>query len=208
MSKVLTLLDTAPCHVIAIAGVQSDYSFDVAVAKTWGCTGFAADPTVVHNSTLHPGVTFHNIAANSPWASTQAADKWISTSVPALRTWLRHDRIAVLKMDCEGCEYSLAADVLAEDPAFFTRVDQFAIEVHWSRMRMKSKAEMYALASLFELLDNAGLKLMHANLTPCGAFAARTGLLPELKDYMSVLFAPGPQVHCQNYLFARRLTSI
>jgi hypothetical protein len=83
------------------------------------------------------------------------------------------------------------------------RVDQFAVEVHWSRMWMKSKAKMYALASLFELLEHAGLKLMHANLTPCGGFAARTGLLPELKDYMSVLFAPGPQVRCQNYLFAR-----
>lgn len=173
----------------------------MAIADTWGCSGFAADPTIVHNSTLHPGVTFHNIAANSPWAASQR--KWLQTSVPALRKWLRHERIAVLKMDCEGCEYSLAQDVLTEEPTFFDRVDQFAMEIHWSRMWMKSKTEMYALASLFELLEQAGLKLVHVNLTPCGAFAARAGLLPELKDYMSVLFAPGPQQQCHNYLFAR-----
>lgn len=32
------------------------------------------------------------------------------------------------QMDCEGCEYALARDVLAEDPAFFHHVSQFAVE--------------------------------------------------------------------------------
>jgi hypothetical protein len=171
------------------------------VADTWGCTGFAADPTIVHNSTLHPGVTFHNVAANSPWASS-GSKNWIQTSVPALRKWLKHERVNVLKMDCEGCEYSIATDVLSEDPEFFQAVDQFAVEVHWSMMWMQGRAEMYAMASLLDLLEAAGMQLMHVDLTPCGAFAAKSGLLPELKPFMSVLFE-GPQLHCHNYLFAR-----
>jgi hypothetical protein len=116
--------------------------------------------------------------------------------------WLKHDRIAVLKMDCEGCEYTLAADVLDEDPMFFSKVDQFAIEVHWSRFWLKSRAELNAIARLFQLLEEAGFKLMHSDMVPCGEETA-TGLLPELQEYMSVLFAPRPNMHCHNYLFAR-----
>jgi hypothetical protein len=180
--------------------VQTDYSFDTDVADTWGCRGFAADPTIIHNSTLHPKVTFHNVAANSPSAANSPG--WLHTSVPALRQWLRHDRVAVLKMDCEGCEYSIAGDVLLEDPTFFNRVDQFSVEVHWSRMWLQGTSDMYALSALLDLLAGAGLQLFHADLTPCGAFAARSGLLPELRPYMGVLFE-GPQLHCHNYLFAR-----
>lgn len=180
-----------------------DYSFDVDLANRWGCTGFTADPTVVHNSMLHQGVTFHNIAANSPWLAAHTDSKWLKASVPGLCKWLKHDRLAVLKMDCEGCEYSLAADVLAEDPSFFSRVDQLAIEVHWSRAWLKSRAELQAIACLLELLEDAGLKLMHADLTPCAPADMATGLLPELQEYMGVLFAPKPDLHCHNYLFAR-----
>jgi hypothetical protein len=106
-------------------------------------------------------------------------------------------------MDCEGCEYSLAEDVQADDPEFFSKVDQFAVEVHWSRVWLKSVKEFHSIARLFELLEEAGLKLMHADLTQCGPADQATGLLPELKEPMSVLFAPQPDHHCHNYLFAR-----
>ena len=44
--------------------------------------------------------------------------------VRALRRALGHPHLAVLKMDCEGCEFTLARDILAHDPLFFGRVDQ------------------------------------------------------------------------------------
>jgi hypothetical protein len=44
---------------------------------------------------------------------------------------------------------------------------------------------------------------MHADLTPCAPVDMATGLLPELQEYMGVLFAPKPDLHCHNYLFAR-----
>jgi hypothetical protein len=55
------------------------------------------------------------------------------TSMPGLRRWLGHERVTILKADCEGCEYSLARDVLEEDPDFFQHIDQFTVEVHYSR---------------------------------------------------------------------------
>eukprot|EP00882_Tetradesmus_deserticola_P032288 GHRQ01036584.1.p2 GENE.GHRQ01036584.1~~GHRQ01036584.1.p2 ORF type:complete len:125 (+),score=20.56 GHRQ01036584.1:54-377(+) len=55
------------------------------------------------------------------------------TSMPGLRKWLGHERVAILTADCEGCEYSIARDVLQEDPGFFNHIDQFAVQVHYSR---------------------------------------------------------------------------
>lgn len=186
---------------LCLAGISQDYSFDVAVANEFGCRGIAADPTVVHNSTIHPKVTFHNIAANSP--GSQRQQDWWVTTIPGLRRWLKTEHLAVLKIDCEGCEYSLATDVLLEDPEFFHRIDQVAMEVHWSRTWLASKDHMYAMASLFDLLEEAGLQLMSASLTSCGPFTTNAGLLPELQEYMTSLFVDGPKLYCHNYLFAR-----
>lgn len=144
-------------------------------------------------------MTFHNIGANSPG---EASNKWLQTSVPALRKWLKHQRVEVLKMDCEGCEYSIAADILAEDPDFFHAVRQFAVEVHWSRVWVKSTTEMYGFASMLDLLEEAGFQLMHADLTTCGPADQQTGLLPELEPLFPLLFEGSP-THCHNYLFAK-----
>lgn len=55
-------------------GIEYAYSFDQELADGWNCRGYAADPTVVHPSELHPGVTFHNIAANTLRPNGQQQD--------------------------------------------------------------------------------------------------------------------------------------
>jgi len=69
-------------------------------------------------------------------------------------------------MDCEGCEYSLARDVLQEDPKFFDHVGQFAVEVHFSKKWMKGKEELHALASLLQIMKESGLEFIEAKITP------------------------------------------
>lgn len=44
-------------------GILTDYSFDLSLGDNFSCTGFAADPTVIHPSKLHALVTFHQIGA-------------------------------------------------------------------------------------------------------------------------------------------------
>merc|ERR1711957_521929 len=39
-----------------------------------------------------------------------------------------HERLNVLKLDCEGCEW----EVLADSQAWFSRVDQFVVELHFA----------------------------------------------------------------------------
>ena len=179
-------------------GISNDYSFDTDLAQKWGCHGFAADPTVIHPSKLHPNVTFHSIGAKMRAASPFH----IVTSMPALRKWLGHSHVTVLKMDCEGCEYSLGEDIALEDPAFFTHVDQFAVEVHVSKHWLETQNALYSLGLLFYFLEEAGLRLQHAEILGCDPKKERIGCMDELVE---MDYPCGLGKSCHNYLFARHL---
>lgn len=191
----------APTCYFYSFGISTDYSFDIDVANSTGCIGFAADPTITHPSKLHPRVFFTQMAANS-YDADDTAQFPLRTSVPALRMLLGHDHITVLKMDCEGCEYALARDILQHDPAFFHHVDQFAVEVHYSKIWLKGRAHLHGLAALMELLEDAGLELVHALIGSCSPIDQATGVVSELKD-LKLFEAGGKDRHCHNYLFAR-----
>jgi hypothetical protein len=186
-------------------GISRDYSFDIDLANSTACYGFASDPTVTHSSKLHPRVFFTQMAAMS-FDPVDTAQFVLRTTIPALRMLLGHDHVTVLKMDCEGCEYSLARDVLEQDPDFFKHVDQFAVEVHYSKRWMKTKNHLHALAALIELLENAGMDLVHFEAGGCSPEAQATGIIPEVETLeliKSVRRPDGRDLHCHNYLFAR-----
>jgi hypothetical protein len=103
------------CNFISF-GISTDYSFDVDLAEKWNCRGFAADPTIVHPSQLHPSVTFHNIAAkllnpNEEALTDGNSSKWWVTSVPSLTKFLGLERVNFLKLDCEGKGISIMSHV-------------------------------------------------------------------------------------------------
>jgi hypothetical protein len=121
-----------PCNFISF-GINDDPSFDREMANHWKCRGFAGDPTVQHPSKLHEKVTFHNIGASMLQDNEErvidkgGATEWWSTSMPKLRYFLGLEHIALLKLDCEGCEVAFARDIIREDPYFLTHVDQISI---------------------------------------------------------------------------------
>eukprot|EP00775_Hariotina_reticulata_P000977 gene977-1305_t len=157
---------TSPCYFYSF-GISVDYSFDQDVANRTGCYGFAADPTVAHKALLpetKDRVIFNYLAAKSYHDNDNKRWKFY-TSVPGLRRWQNHSRVEVLKMDCEGCEYSLARDILQEDPTFFDHIGQFAVEVHYSKLWMKGKEELYGMASLLQLLRASGMQLIESRVT-------------------------------------------
>jgi hypothetical protein len=174
----------------------NDFSFDTDLAPKWGCHGFAADPTVTHPFKLHPNVTFHSFGAKVRAASAFQ----ILTSMPALRKWLGHSHVTVLKMDCEGYEYSLGEDIALEDPSFFTHVDQFAVEIHVSKNWLETQDALYSLGLLYYFLEEAGLKLQHAEILGCDPLKESIGCMDELTEMGDPC---GLGKSCHNYLFAR-----
>ena len=151
---------------------------------------------MTHPAQLAPNLLFFKIGAKSP----DAPSDWFLTSVPAVRSFFRHEKISVLKMDCEGCEYTIAEDVLKEDPTFFNDVKQFAIEVHLPRAFMAGKTEVDNLARLYKLLKEAGLVLKSAFYSGCNPTHEASGCAPELIESN---FPCASGIMCQNYLFAR-----
>ena len=179
-------------------GISRDYSFDVALADDFSCRGFAADPTVTHPSKLHERVTFHQVGAKM--LSDSNPGNWFTTSIPSLMRWRRDDRVDVLKMDCEGCEYSLAKDVVLEDPDFFHKVGQFAVEIHVSKVWLDSTEHLYSLGKLLKVMEEAGLRLSHASVEGCAPADEEPGCMQELLD---TGIPCGMGKSCHNYLFAR-----
>lgn len=117
---------------------------------------------------------------------------------------LRHERergrLAVLKMDCEGCEFSLYNATRAQDPAFWQRsVDQFAVETHLSRRWAPTDAAFLEYGRLLALLRRAKHSLVHANAGHCSG-GEPTGLA-------ELVLASGyfrrQSGHCENLLFVR-----
>jgi Methyltransferase domain len=206
------LCDLPPPDCVFISfGISMDFSFDTDLADKWDCRGFAADPTVVHQSQLHKKVTFHNIAAstikenyNNEGQTTK--QEWWTTTVPSLKRFLKLPRISILKMDCESCEYALARDILLEEPMFFHSVDQFTFEVHLNTLWLNDVEQFYYYAMLFKLLHDAGLVLAGSSMGGCG-WDRETG---EVIDEIRAIGYPGPgrtelytRRSCHDYLFAR-----
>jgi len=162
-------LSTTNCGFVSF-GISMDYSFDTDLADKWACRGFAADSTIVHKSQLHENVTFHNIAASTIKGKLQskaAKQKWWITTVPSLNKFLNLDKIPILKMDREGCEFAVTRDVLLEEPNFFHSVDQFAFEAHLNILWLHDVEQLYYYAMLFKLLREAGLVLAGSKIGCC-----------------------------------------
>ena len=196
--KLCNIPPQTPCLFYSF-GISHDYNFDMDLANSWHCQGLAFDPSVEHKSRLHPNVTFHMIAAKT--LSEEDDRQWpLVMSVTALKTCFKHKRIHILKMDCEGCEFSLAHDIENEMPNFFSTIDQMTLEIHVSKFWMKTWTHIINLAKLFKLLENNDLRLVDAELTPCASYHEDFGCPPIL---MESEYPCGPRIMCQNLLFAR-----
>jgi len=206
-----------PCFFLS-AGIRDDPTFDIDLASTWGCRGVAVDPSIDHPSHLHPLVTFHNIALNVIGGSKNEMldavrneiSDWLYASVPSLMKTLGQDYVDVVKLDCEGCEIAFTRDILIEDPQFLHRVGQISLETHTSRIWIDTLEKLYYFALNFVLLEEAGFKLVWADVFGCGKPHEKPGCMDEIYKFK---YPCGPRLKdkhnpylglsCQDYLFIR-----
>jgi len=177
-----------PCTFFSF-GINDDPSWDRDVANKWKCRGFAADPTVHHPSKLHDNVTFHNIGATMLQDNEEreinkgGASEWWYTSLPKLRYFLGLETIALVKIDCEGCEFALSHDMLREDPSFLHRVDQISIETHVTKTWLTTTEQFYYFGLLFVFLEEAGFKMEWSSVFGCSKRHEIAGCIPEVGKY-------------------------
>ena len=103
-------------------------------------------------------------------------------------------------MDCEGCEYALAQDILLEDPDFLRTVDQLAIEIHVSRKWLKTEAHAHHLGMLYALAKDSGLRLVETVFGGCHPDDEAPGCHPVLQ---AAGFPCQSGMMYNNLLFAR-----
>ena len=140
------------------------------------------------------------VGANSPrnWRYPE----WEYWSVPTLRIKKFDNPLFALKMDCEGCEYSLAHDIIQENPNFFATVLQFNFEVHLPRAFAPHAQNIYDLGRLFRLIYLSGMELVHYDNGLCGPKQIQTGCHKLLHD---IHFPCDPS--CRSYLFSHTFKS-
>ena len=186
-------------------GIATDSTFDEALIKLHDCYGIAFDPSVSYMSDfLGAHVPFLSIGARLLDTEPFETGEWVLADVPLLSRALSMGRLQVLKMDCEGCEFALASGVMQHDPCFFHRVDQFAVEIHISKVIAKTIEHAIALGHLFYLLDAAGHQMVHAQLTACNQEHSDAGTLPVFDEFD---YPSQSGQYCQNLLFARQYTT-
>ncbi len=185
-----------PCHFLSF-GIENDFSFDTVLHDYKQCNGIGLDPTVDHPMKLTPGEIFMKAGANSH----SVHKGWTTWSVPELSKWYGHPLFA-LKMDCEGCEYSLAQDILRDEPYFFDNVLQLNIEIHTPVMFATSSQHVYDLGRLFRLIYLSGMSLIHVDGGTCHPNDEAKGCDKAMKD-IHFPCLPG----CQSYLFSHNVTT-
>lgn len=134
-----------PCTIFSY-GINRDWTFDTAVQNRTGCRVFGLDPTQNHRSLLGSGIWFLHWAHPVPEGLRSATtDGWVQVGPALLAKSVAPGRqLAVLKIDCDGCEFATYNDTMAHDPHFFERVAQIEIEVHISRPVLQGRRELLA----------------------------------------------------------------
>ena len=184
-------------------GIEKDASFDTDLISRHDCYGLGLDPSVSYQTNfLGANAVFLQVGArlkeSPPFVPKPGV--WFLASVPALAKALSIEKLQVLKMDCEGCEYGLADDVLKHDERFFHKVDQIAIEIHTTKLIAQTKDHALALGRLFYLLEDAGLVLVDFDLSSCGGTHNIAG---QQEEFTIVGYPDKNEQNCQNLLFAK-----
>lgn len=141
--------------VIYSFGVRTDVSWELEVAAKTACSIWMFDPTVDRPPATHERFFFEKLGLGGT-----AGDRPVGRvdTLEALMRRHNHTRMDVLKVDIEGMEFEVFAQL---EGARFWPFDQLLIEVHYE--------DVPKTLRLFRALENAGYRVFsrETNYNPC-----------------------------------------
>ena len=135
----------------------------MSVDKFMGCETHTFDPTISHfvggdYATWHPwGLGVDGVK------SKFENFEWVGKSFDTVIKELGHQNrtIDILKIDCEGCEWSTLPPLFDSIAAGTIRVNQIQVEMHISSMNTNDPEFQLLRNRFFHTLDKAKMRIFH-----------------------------------------------
>eukprot|EP00978_Attheya_sp_CCMP212_P003867 scaffold8225_cov52-Attheya_sp.AAC.1 len=142
-----------PSCLVYSVGSNNEFAFEVGVKNFMGCDTYTFDPTVTKFLGDPKVTTFY------PWGLGEDGKKdynWISMSFETIINKLGHNgtRIDIIKIDCEGCEYTVM-------PPLFDAISKGTIQVDQIQIELHDGGGYKAIVNLFDAADNASMRVFH-----------------------------------------------
>ena len=158
---------TEPCLVYSV-GSNNDVAFEKAIKRDIGCEIHTFDPTLTKPFVGDAYSTFHPWGLGEEGASDRRGFKEYSFDHIARELGHTNRTINILKIDCDGCEYTTMPPVFEAVAKGKFKIDQILIEMH----RPGVQDIFEPPTKFFELADKAGYRITHKERNHWGCAGA------------------------------------
>lgn len=148
-----------PCLVYSV-GSNNDIKFEQAVKLHMGCEIHTFDPTLKKDFVGSEYATFHpwGLGADGGRITVEYGKKKTTFDTYSLEHIVdklghKNRKVDVLKIDCEGCEYTALPPVFEAVADGRLEIDQILIELH--------NVSQDILTTFFQFVDRAGYRITH-----------------------------------------------
>ena len=149
------------CLVYSI-GSNNDIQFEVAVYEHLGCETHTFDPTLKKVFIGGGYSTFHPWGLGEDGAEVSVKESsFTAMSLEHITRELGHKEkeIDILKIDCEGCEYTSLPPFFESMAEGKVKVNQIQLEIHLQGN--DSNLNSRRIQNLFDAADRAGMRIFH-----------------------------------------------
>jgi hypothetical protein len=158
--------------------VRGDVSFEADLANRTGCAVHAFDHTVDGLPSPVTGVRFNRVGlapADAPPALL---------SLPTMMAARGHDRVHLLKVDCEDCEWAVFGELAGSGA--LARVDQVLIELHFRQPATNLAGPDSGVRQVFAFFENMEAAGLYPFSWEVNHNAGAAGAMPWVIEYSFV----------------------
>jgi len=147
------------CTVLSL-GVSNEFSFEAELHASHNCTVHGYDPTIESSPEVLRAMRFHHVGVRgeSVGAPINASH---SLSVREMLHQLNLAHVDILKVDVEGAEFGMFADLFADYAGHPLPFDQLLVEFHLRPMTTHTVDE---LRNVVEQLEERGFRIFESEL--------------------------------------------